>query len=314
MDWEFELVAGPYDFPLDGPAWDGEALLFSRLALPPGGIENAILRYDPQSGQVASYRRWTNRVSGLAFSAEGILYGCQSGSRRVIRFNPDGSASPLCYKLDGQYHNQPKDLVVDSQGRIWFTDPVWGPPVQGGLSYHELEPYSVRHSSVLRMGSPPSLDSHLHRMTYDTQVPLGILLSQDERTLYVSESSDEPEGKRELRAYPILDEGSLGPFDLIHSFGADYPGVHRGISGMCLDTEGNIFACAGSKGSGPGPMVYVLSDAGRVLETHPAPSEPTNCTFGGPDLGTLYITTTEGQLYRVRNTGHKGWLLHPKPR
>ncbi len=69
MDWEFELVAGPYSFPLDGPAWDGEALLFSRLALPSGSIENAILRYDPQSGQVADFRRWTNRVSGLAFSA-----------------------------------------------------------------------------------------------------------------------------------------------------------------------------------------------------------------------------------------------------
>jgi gluconolactonase len=157
--------------------------------------------------------------------------------------------------------------------------------------------------------------SHLRRMTYDTEAPAAIALSQDERTLYVSENSDDPGGKRELRAYSVLEDGSLGPGATLHVFGADHRGAHRGVSGMCLDTEGNIVACAGWDRSGPGPMVYVFSPQGRVLETHPVPAaQPTNCTFGGPDLRTLYVTTTEGHLFRVPNTGRQGWLIYPPPR
>ena len=124
-------------------------------------------------------------------------------------------------------------------------------------------------------------------MTFDTTTPLDVALSPDESTLYVAESSEEPEGKRELRAYPINGDGSLGEYRVLHSFGADYRGIHRGISGMCLDTDGNIVACAGWEQSGPGPMIYVFSPTGQVLETHPVPAEPTNCAFGGPDLTDL---------------------------
>ena len=310
MNWDYELVAGPYGSPTDGPVWDGDALLFTSLPLPANNINNRILRYDPQSGAVTDFRRWTNRVVGLAFSADGILYGCQSGARRVVRFNRDGSTSPLAYRVDGKFHNQPKDLAVDSRGRIWFADPVWGPPVQGGLRNHELEPYSIDYRAVLRIETP-NKDAPLRRMTNDTTAPLAVALSRAEDILYVAESSEEPAGQRELRAYPIKADGSLGDYALLHSFGADYRGAHRGISGLCLDTDGNIIAAAGGEGSGPGPMLYVFSPAGRVLETHPVPAEPTNCAFGGPELSHLYVTTTEGHLYRAANTGRQGYMLYP---
>ena len=311
MTWNFELVAGPYGSPTDGPVWDGEALLFTSLPLPANTIHNRILRYDPGSGEVTDFRRWTNRVVGLAFSAEGILYGCQSGARRVVRFNRDGSTSPLAYKVDGKFHNQPKDLAIDRQGRIWFADPVWGPPVQGGLRNHELEPYSIDYRAVLRIETP-NKDAPLRRMTHDTTTPLDVALSPAEDVLYVAESSDDPAGKRELRAYPINGDGTLGDYALLHSFGADYRGAHRGISGMCLDTEGNIIAAAGWERSGPGPMVYVFSPTGQVLETYPAPAEPTNCAFGGPNLTDLYLTTAEGHLYRVKDAGRQGWARYPQ--
>jgi gluconolactonase len=81
---------------------------------------------------------------------------------------------------------------------------------------------------------------------------------------------------------------------------------------MVLDTGGNIIACAGHRESGPGPMIYVFAPSGRVLETHPVPVDhPTNCTFGDADLGTLYVTTGGGHLFRVRNTGRRGWLSYP---
>ncbi len=305
MNWNFELVTGPYGSPTDGPAWDGEALLFTQLATPASVAENRILRYDPQTGETTDFRRWTNRTAGLAF-ANGILYGCQSGSRRVIRFNADGSASPLAHKVEGKYHNQPKDLLVDSRGHIWFCDPVWGPPVQGGLRAHELEPMSVDYMAVLRMESP-NRDSPIKRMTHDTSSPTSVLLSRDERTLYVSENDDDERGNRELRAYAIQDDGSLGAYTVLHAFGADHTGVHRGVSGMCLDSDGNIVACAGWDRAGPGPLIYLFSSEGRVLETQNVPSiEPTNCAFGDTDLATLYVTTSEGHLYRIRDTGRRG--------
>ena len=309
-NWEFEVVDGPYGSPTDGPAWDGTALLFTHLVVPANTINNRILRYDPETGDVTDFRRWTNRVVGLAFSSSGILYGCQSGSRRVVRFNDDGSTTPMAHQVDGKYHNQAKDLVIDRQGRIWFADPVWGPPVQGGLRAYELEPLSISHRSVLRIETPQR-DSPITRVTHDTNTPVSVLLSPDENTLYVSECGEDEQGKRELRAYPVLPNGTVGPYTLLHTFGSDYKGVHRGITGMCLDADGNIVACAGWERSGAGPMVYVFSPQGRILETQPVPAEPTNCTFGGAGLDTLYLTTSEGHLYRVRNTGRKGWSIYP---
>ena len=79
MTWEFELVAGPNGNHADGPVWDGETLLFTSVSVPSNTIHNKILRYDPRSGEVTDNRGWTNRVVGLAFSADGTLYGCQSG-------------------------------------------------------------------------------------------------------------------------------------------------------------------------------------------------------------------------------------------
>jgi len=116
---------------------------------------------------------------------------------------------------------------------------------------------------------------------------------------------------RELRAYPINDDGSLGPYTTVHTFGKDGSRVHRGIDGMCLDAEGNIIATAGWELGGPGPMIYVFSPTGRVIETHPVPaSRPTNCCFGGPDLTTLFVTTTQGHFFRAE-TDRKGWALYP---
>ncbi len=175
-----------------------------------------------------------------------------------------------------------------------------------------VEERELDHASVLRLAPDPQTDGGwvLKRMTYGTSAPNGILLSQDERTLYVIQS--DYEGVRDLRAYPLRDDDTLGDFTVLHVFGQDFRGVHRGLDGMCLDTEGNIIACGGWRQAGPGPMVYLFAPSGRVLETHPVPVDrPTNCTFGDRGLDTLYITTGGGHLSRVGNTGRPGWLLDP---
>lgn len=296
MEWEFELVAGPYGGTTEGPAWDGQALLFTHIP------NSRIMRYDPTTGACTEFRTGTNATNGLMFDAQGRLYGCSGGGRCILRFEPDGTTTTLPHRLDGRRHNRPNDLAIDRKGRIWFTDPYGQ-----GLPESERE---LDHTSVLRLTPQPDGDWQLERMTYDTSAPNGILFSQDERTLYVVQS--DYEGVRDLRAYPLQDDDTLGNFIVLHRFGEDFRGVHRGLDGMCLDTEGNLIACGGWRQAGPGPIIYVFSPSGRVLETHPVPVDrPTNCTFGSSDLGTLYVTTGGGHLFRVRNTGRRGWLSYP---
>src|SRR6187549_3085112 len=101
MTWTFEKVHGPLGRPIGGLAWDGEAMLFSDVG------ESVILRYDPRRNAVAPWRKYTNRVNGIAFGPDGVLYGCQEGSRRVIEMRPDGSAAVTATQLDGRVHNFP---------------------------------------------------------------------------------------------------------------------------------------------------------------------------------------------------------------
>ena len=297
MRWEFELVAGPYGGTTEGPVWDGQALLFTDIP------NSRIMRYDPVTGDCTEYRTGTNGTNGLNFDAQGNLYGCSGGGRRILRFEPDGTATPLPHSLDGRRHNRPNDLAIDRKGRIWFTDP------SGQIPADERE---LDHASVLRLDPDPAAQGGwtLRRMTFDTFAPNGLLFSQDERTLYVVQS--DYEGTRDLRAYPLQDDDTLGRFTVLHVFGEDYRGVHRGLDGMCLDTEGNIIAAGGWRQAGPGPLIYVFSPSGRVIETHPAPADwPTNCAFGGRALDTLYVTTRGGHLFRVNDTGRRGWTLYP---
>jgi gluconolactonase len=297
MAWDFELLAGPFGGTAEGPAWDGQALLFTHIP------ESRIMRYDPASGEVSVHRTGTKNTNGLMFDAQGRLYGCQSGDFRIVRFEPDGSQTPLPNELDGKRHNRPNDLAIDSQGRIYFTDPFGRGRPDGERQ--------LDHASVLRHTPQADGGWKLERMTFDTTSPNGVLLSKDEKTLYVAQS--DYDGTRELRAYPIQDDGTLGAYVALHTFGNDHRGVQRGVDGMCLDSDGNIVACAGWDEAGPGPMIYVFASNGRVIETHPVPVDrPTNCTFGGADLSTLFVTTGGGHFFRVRNTGRRGYNLYPR--
>jgi gluconolactonase len=299
MAWRFEVVAGPFGF-TEGPAWDGAALLFSDIPA------DRILRYDPATGETGVYRGCppggTNGGNGLMFDRRGRLYGCEGGSggRRVVRYEPDGGVTVVADSFEGRRLNSPNDLAFDPQGRLWFSDPRYG----DFRADMELEHESVFRADPQGDGSDGSWT--LARMTFDTTRPNGLLVSADGRTLYVAQSEYGEERKRELRAYPVREDGTLGPHTVLHNF---YP--HRGIDGMCLDVEGNVVATAGWQESGPGPMIYVFAPNGRVLETHPVPFDrPTNCTWGGPDLSTLYVTTGTGHLLAAQ-TERRGYLVFP---
>ncbi len=292
MAWKFERVAGPYKGITGGVAWDGRNVLFSAVQ------EERILKLDPATGNVDVFRKYTGRTNGVAIGRDGAVYGAQEGGRRVIHFKSDGSTAPTCELLDGHHHNQPTDLVVDRRGRVWFADPhnpvaPYGPPV-----YPFLE-----RGSILRLERDGGSAWNLRRITDDTSEPRALALSADERTLFVAEGNARMGGACDLRSYAIEDDGSVDECSVLYEFDAG----ERGIEGLCLDSEGNIIACAGWKQNGAGPLVYVYSAAGELLESHVAPCDlPMRCAFGDAGLDSLYLTAGDGCLYRARGIGRRG--------
>lgn len=295
MSWKFDRVAGPYQGHTGGVVWNGKAMLFSAVR------EERILAFDPVTGATGIFRRFSGRTNGLAVGPDGALYGAQEGGRRIIRFMPDGSTAPTEDLIDGVHHNQPTDLTVDRAGRVWFTDPYnpvvpYGPPAFPFLD----------HESVLRLQRDGAGDWELVRVTRDTASPRALVLAPDEKTLYVSVGDRGADGSGELRAYPVDAGGHAGACAVLHRFGDR----ERGIEGLCLDEDGNIIAVGGSKQGGAGPLVYIFSPSGVMLETHPLAAdadEPMRCAFGDPDRGSLYVTTGTGELYRATSIGRRGY-------
>jgi gluconolactonase len=292
MSWEWELVVAPDGFS-EGPAWDGSGLFYTVIS------RNEIRRFDPATGAVWTVYRDTQAANGLLLDPDGGLLACEGDGRAIVRYGTDGQREVLVDRFEGRRLNSPNDLALAPDGTIWFTDPRYG----DDHSDRELD-----HESVYRLDPPgPDGTRHLHRVTTDTARPNGILLSPDGTTLYVAESDFHPGSTRQLRAYPIQADGTLGAMTVLHDFGDA-----RGIDGMALDTDGNIVASCGWELGGPGPRVTVFAPDGTELEHHPLPAgRPTNCTFGGPELDDLYVTTNDGRLYRVRGIGRRGLLQPP---
>ena len=302
--WQFETLDPAYGQVTEGPAWDGAGLLFTRIQ------QSKIMRFDPATGEVSVWRENTNYANGTTFDAQGRYYACEGGAtpdaRRVVRYEPDGGYTVLADNFEGKRFNIPNDIVADPDGCIWFTDPYYegsAGPWSFDRSHKELE-----HDSVYRLDPQADGTYAISRVTFDTTRPNGLLFSLDYKTLYVAQSGREKTEFRQLRAYPVRDDKSLGEPAVLHDFGEN-----RGIDGMRLDAEGNIIATAGWEIGGPGPLIYVFSPSGEVLETHPVPcTRPTNCAFGGDDLTTLYVTTIEGFLFRAE-TNRKGRPLYSGP-
>lgn len=296
MSWSFETIAQHAEI-TEGPAWDGDGLLYTNIP------NNRIMRYIPATQELVEYRTGTNRANGLMFDADGQLYACEGGTpgeengRRIVRYEADGGTTVICDNYQGKRLNSPNDLAIDRQGRIWFTDPRYG---------DQRADMELDHESVYRLDPQADGSWTCTRATFDTTAPNGLLVSADDSVLYVAQSKYGEGELRELRAYPIQEDGSLGAYEVLHNF---YP--HRGIDGMCFDSEGNIVATAGWETSGPGGMIYVFAPNGRVLETHPVPvTRPTNCSFGGPDLSTLFVTSIDGTVLSAQ-TDRRGLLLYP---
>jgi gluconolactonase len=224
------------------------------------------------------------------FDAMGRLVMCQSngegGKRSVARIEADGSETVLASEYDGKPFIAPNDLCIDDKGRIYFTDPYFGPPAEK----------SQPSSGVYRIDAP----GKVVRLLDNLQKPNGILITPDNKTMYISDR-----GTQKLHRYKVSPDGNLTPDGILYDFSPD-----RGVDGMCLDEKGNVYAAAGQdKTTG----LFVVSPQGKLLLHQPMPEFSTNVTFGGKDMKDLYFTATTS-VYKMRtvNTGLQIPKVAPK--
>lgn len=249
--------------PAEGPLWwkEGGYLLFSDIH------NNKRMKYEPGKG-ASLFLDSTNRANGLTRDLQGRLIACEHDSRRVTRLELDGSLTVICNSFQGRQFNRPNDVVVKSDGCIYFTDP-WtspNPPQQWDLTF----------SGVYRLA--PDLGT-LSLLVDDFVLPNGLAFSPDESVLYINDTRH-----GHVRAFDMMPNGMLAKAsDRIF---VDLRGSEPGVpDGMKVDVEGNVY-CGGAGG------IYVMDKTGNKLGriAHGA-SATTNIAFGGNDWKTLYFTS-----------------------
>ena len=210
----------------------------------------------------------TNRANGLTRDLQGRLLSCEHDTRRVTRRELDGSLTVLANSFQGRRLNRPNDVVVKSDGAIYFTDP-WTSPAAP-------EQWDLTFAGVYRLTS----DLGTYSLLIDNFVlPNGLAFSPDESVLYVNDSR-----RGHIRAFDVMPNGTLAKqSDRVF---ADLRGSEPGVpDGMKVDTAGNVY-CGGSGG------IWILDPQGkklgRIVHGHPA---TTNVAFGGDDWKTLYFTS-----------------------
>ena len=295
---------------LEGPAVDAEGnVFFSDIA------GNRIMKMDPK-GLLSVFRPDSGRTNGNCFDAKGNLISCEGGEqgpgrRRMVRTDmKTGTITVLTDKFDRKRYNSPNDVCVDTQGRIWFTDPYYGPD----RSHLEMDVDGVYRIDPVPVPSDREVWKVTRVLTQkEIQRPNGIAITPDDKTLYVIDAHPKPDGNRKIWAFDVAKDGSLSKQRLIYDFGKG-----RGGNGMKLDMAGNLWVAAGiSVKRGPGetldnpPGVYVISPQGKLLGRIPIPENLiTNLAFGGPERKTLYVTAGK-TVYRIP-VNVSGYALYPK--
>ena len=236
------------------------------------------------------YRDPSFNSNGNSFDFDGHQISTQDFNRRVVRWEHDGSMTVIADSFNGKGLNSPNDLCFDTSGRIYFTDPRYGD--RSDIEQDRMAVYRIE------------LDGALTRVIDDMQTPNGILISADNRTLYLVDNNLDPGGARTLLAYDIDDAGICKRRGVLHDYGSGYGG-----DGMVLDIAGNIYLTAGD---GAAAGIYIFTPTGEQLGFIQTPEIAGNCTFGGPDLCTLYIAASSS-LYRIR-LAIPGMLTYPNIR
>lgn len=260
----------------EGPATapDG-TLLFTNVPV------SKILKWDPQTKRLSVFRENSNETNGLYFAPDGSLLACEGASARITRTDAKtGKIEVLADGYQGRRLAKPNDLCMDDRGRIYFS------------SRSAVEdPVGENLKAVYRIDQ----DGSLHQILAwpDVHMPNGIVTSPDNKKLYVIEAHPDADHHRDIRVYDLSADGGVSNGRVLIDF---YPG--RSGDGMCIDSVGNLYVAAGlhqtrktSETLDTKPGIHVVSPQGKLLAYRETPEDTvTNCTFGGDDLKTLYVT------------------------
>ncbi len=259
--------------------------------IPRDSSNGRVLKFDPATGKTTVHAANSGKSNGLMFDRAGRLIACcgsNNGKRALCEVMPNGDMRVIVDKFEGKRFHSPNDLVIHSNGSIYFSDPRYIGPESMELDLMCVYRYDPNGS--------------VERVTTDISKPNGVILSPDGRTLYVAETDNGTtnivEGqtivpkRMTLNAFPVRRDGSLGDKRVLVNFGKEL-----GTDGMTVDTNGNIYAAVRSE-SRHGIIVY--NPEGEEQAYIPTDELPTNCCFGrGDESQTLYMTVGTG-LYRIK--------------
>ena len=259
-----EKLATGFQF-TEGPIWQPDgALLFSDIPA------NRIYRWTPEHGAQV-WREPTGNANGNTLDRQGRLLSCEHSGRRVAITAADGTVTTLVDRYQGKRLNSPNDVVVKSNGVVYFTDPPYG------IKPEERE---QAHNGVYRVLT----DGTIELLAADFERPNGLAFSPDESILYVDDSAH-----RHVRAFDVQADGTLRNSRIIADMDHPQPGSP---DGMKIDEAGHLYV-TGATG------VWVFEPDGTLLGVIVTPERPANCAWGDADRQSLYITA-QTSLYRVR--------------
>lgn len=260
-----ERIATGFQF-TEGPVWHPDGfLLFSDIPA------NTIYKWQPNN-EPTIFRNPSNKANGNTFDLEGRLITGEHESRRVSRTEKDGNVVTLADEYQGKKLNSPNDLVVKSDGSIYFTDPPYG---------IKSEQEELGFYGVYRLAP----DGSLTLLIDDFIRPNGIAFSPDETKLYVNDSE-----RGHIRVFNVKTDGTLDGGEIFAEM--KNPDKKGAADGMKVDIEGNIYS------TGPGG-VWIFSPTGELLGIIEVPEAPANLAWGDRDYKTLYITA-RNSLYSIR--------------
>ncbi|MBF0678591.1 MAG: SMP-30/gluconolactonase/LRE family protein [Devosia sp.] len=254
----------------EGPVWfkDGNYLLWSDIP------NNRMMRYIPDGG-VSVYRADARYSNGNTRDRQGRLVTCEHGARRVTRTEIDGSITVIADSFEGKRLNSPNDVVVHSDGSIWFTDPTYG--IQSDYEGHKATP-EQETNNVYRVDPQTGA---IEAMVRDFVQPNGLAFSPDETKLYVADSGS----PRHIRVFDVVAGRTLAN-------GRVFCTVDPGLpDGFRFDIDGNLWTSAGDG-------VHCFAPDGTLIGKILTPERVANLTFGGPKGNRLYIAATSS-IYAV---------------
>lgn len=268
----------------EGPVWfgDGRYLLWSDIP------NNRILKWEEETGQVSTYRRPTDFANGHTRDRQGRLVTCEHGGRRITRTEYDGSITVLMDRWQGKPLNSPNDVVVKSDGSIWFTDPPFG--IHGNYEGHKAE--SEVPQAVYRIDGQTGQASII---ADDVLGPNGLCFSPDETILYIVESRGQP--YRKILAYDVTADGT----DIRNKRTFVDAGPGGTPDGMRCDVDGNIWAGWGM-GTAELDGVMVFAPDGTPIGRIALPERCANVCFGGLKRNRLFMAASQSLYALYVNT------------